>query len=276
MMRDQRGRGAIPSVGPLTALALLLAIGSMAACSDDILSVEPPSRVPAEQLEVPANAGLLTISAIGDFECAFGAYVALGALIGDELQDATQTADRFPYDRRDMQGLDRRYAVNQCDNLGVYTPLQVARASSANVLRLLEGWTVEQVPSRSSLIATLSAYNGYALVLLGEGFCTMAISSLDAERQPVYGGEISRDSVFRLALTRFEPALSSTDPSIRNMARVGRARAYLNLGQLDLAKAEAEQVSAGFVRNVTASSTSSRRQNKVWQQSNERGFATSV
>src|SRR5205823_1767104 len=147
------------------------------------------------------------------------------------LIDATQTADRYPYELRTMLSSDRRYAVNDCINLGVYTPLQTARFSAANILSLLNGWTVAQVPARDSLIATASAYEGYSLVLLGEGFCTMVVSGLDANRQVVYGGEISRDSVFRLAVVAFSDAIAGGNADIVNMARVGRARAYLDLGQ---------------------------------------------
>lgn len=269
-VRTGRRRAAVLTLG--------LAVMMTTACSiDRLLEVESPSRIPAERLEEdPANAELLVNSAIGDFECAAGAYAALGGLIGDELVDATQTADRYPYDRRDMQHNDRRYSEFGCTALGVYTPLQSARAAADNVLRLLNSWTDEQVPDRAELIARASAYSGYSLVLLGEGFCSVAISTINADRSIDYGGEIQPDSVFRLAEARFTEALASGDPSIRNMARVGRARARLNLGLFAEAKADAEQVPAGFVRNVTASSTSSRRENKIWQQTSQLNSAASV
>src|SRR3989442_14711780 len=122
----------------------------------------------------------------------------MGGEITAELIDATQTADRYPYERRSMVSSDARYAVNGCVGLGVYTPLQTARFSAVNVLSLLEGWTDAQVPGRDTLIAQLEAYEGYSLVLLGEGFCSMVVSTLDASRTTVYGGEIQRDSVLRL------------------------------------------------------------------------------
>src|SRR5918995_1076306 len=118
----------------------VLLVASPWACGD-VLEVETPSRIPAEELEIPANAALLVNGAIADFDCAFGAYVVLGGLVGEELIDAIQTADRFPYDRRDMQPSDRRYSAFACTALGVYTPLQTARASADNAIRLLEGWS---------------------------------------------------------------------------------------------------------------------------------------
>jgi len=88
----------------------------------------------------------------------------------------------------------------------------------------------------------IAAQDGDAL--LGEGFCTMVVSGLDANRQIVYGGEISRDSVFKLAVVAFSDAIAGGNADIVNMARVGRARAYLDLGQPALARADAQLVPA--------------------------------
>src|SRR5881392_1163044 len=241
---------------------LILGLLATAGCDlfNNALEVQNPSNIPAGGLEVPANAQLLTNGAIADFECAAGAYVVMGGLITDELLDATQTADRYPYDKRTTTSSDRRYGVNDCVGLGVYTPLQTARFSALNVRSLLEGWTDAQVPGRDSLIATMQAYEGYSLVLLGEGFCSMVVSTLDANRQIVYGGEIQRDSVFKLAAAAFTPAFSGAGGSdATNLARVGRARAYTDLGQVTLAAADAQLVDAGYVQYVTASSINTRR-----------------
>src|SRR5690242_719722 len=260
----------------IAALGLLAAVS---AC-DNALEVKNPSQVPAENIETPANAVLLVNSAIADFECAEGAYVVMSGLIGDELIDATQTADRFPYERRNMASSDPRYAVNSCIGLGVYTPLQTARFSALNVLSLLQGWTDAQVPQRDTLIATLQAYEGYSLVMLGEGFCTMVISTLDANRQTVYGGEIQRDSVFKLAVAAFSDAITSATATgqtgVLNMALVGRARAYVGLAQLAAAKADAQLVTPAFAKFVTASSISSRRNNRVWQENSLTSTNTSL
>ena len=255
------------TLGPTAAAAFtgVVLIGALAACDlNDALDVEAASRIPAESLEQPANATLLVNSAIGDFECAYGAYVLAGGLIGEELVDGTQTADRYPYDRRSTQPNDRRYAVNSCENLGVYTPMQTARVSAENVISLLTKWTDAEVPNRQQLIATVSAHAGYSLLMLGEGFCEAVISNFDDAQNPVFGGIIGRDSVLKLAEARFTDALGSTDASIKNMALLGRAKVRQDLGRLAEARADAIQVPATFERNVTASATPARRQNKVW------------
>ena len=255
------------ALGPKAAAAFtgVLLVGALAACNlSDALEVEAASRIPAETLEQPANATLLVNSAVGDFECAYGAYVVAGGLIGEELVDGIQTADRYPFDRRSTQPSDRRYAVSACDALGVYTPMQTARVSAENVIALLTKWTDDEVPNRQQLIATVSAHAGYSLLMLGEGFCEAVISNFDDAQNPVLGGIIGRDSVLKLAEARFTDALTSTDASIKNMALLGRAKVRQDLGRLADARADAIQVPATFERNVTASATPSRRQNKVW------------
>lgn len=250
-------------------LALLLAVSG---CDqlDEALDVETPSDIPAEGLAVPGNAELLVNGAIGDFECAFGAYVALSGVLSHEFIDATQTASRWPYDRRDVHPSDADYGEDSCVGLGVYTPLSTARFSADNILGHLQGWTDAQLDEvgldRTELIAVAAAYAGYSRVLLGEGFCSVAISS-----QTEFGSELSSEDVFRQAEERFSTAIEAAQASgrddILNMAYVGRARARLSLGETGGALADAQQVPEDFVYVATASTASSRRNNRVYAQS---------
>jgi hypothetical protein len=238
------------------------------------LDVAPASRIPAVDLETAGNAQILSDGAIADFECAFNSYTVESGVIGEEFIYAQQTASRVPYDRRTTTKDDGDYATNSCtNNLGVYTPLQIARQSNENVLALLKTWTDTDVsagpgsPNRTNLTAIAAAYAGYAYVLLGEGFCTLAISTVNIDKSVTYGGEIQRDSVFKLAVARFSEAIDAAtaagNTSIKTMAYLGRARAKLNLKDYAGAKADAQQVAAGYVRNVTASDASARRNNRV-------------
>lgn len=275
--------------GCARALAMLLALTVGCDALRDPLDVEPASRIPASQLERPENAKLLSDGAVGDFECAFNAYTTQGGTVGEEFIYAQQTASRTPYDRRNMTKDDSDYGVNPCDftnTFGVYTPLQVARQSNENVLALLRSWTDEQVaagagsPNRTNLIAIAAAYAGYSYVLLGEGFCTMAISQVNLDKSITYGGEIQRDSVFKLAIARFDEAITAAtaanNSSILAMAHLGRARAKLNLGDYAGASADAQQVPSGYLRQVTASDASDRRRNRVAAQNNAEQRSLSV
>lgn len=277
-------------------LAACLALVAPIACDtlSDPLDVEPASRIPAATLETAANASLLVNGAIGNFECAFNSYVVLGAAVGEELIDATQTAARFPYDSRKTVQTDTRYASSTCgETYAGYTPLQIARSTADNMVARLKSWTDAEVaagagaPNRNFLLAQMAAYSGYAHVLLGEGFCTMALSQINLDKSVTFGGEIQRDSVFRVAVARFTEAIAAaaaagSSPSaaavadIRNMAFAGRARAKLDIGDYAGAKADAQQVPAGYVKNVSASGTVTRRNNLVFAENSAAITSSSV
>ena len=57
-------------------------------------------------------------------------------------------------------------------------------------VKVLEALTDAQVANRATLIQTAQAYGGYGRILLGEGFCTMAISRVNLDKTITYGGEI--------------------------------------------------------------------------------------
>jgi hypothetical protein len=253
------------------ASAALVVVGLLTACqTSDYLHVTSPSRIPAANLEDPSNAALLVNGAVADFECGFGAYVTATGLIGDELDDATQTAARYPYDQRTMISSSTTYQSAACDGLGVYSPLQTARVSSDNIRRLLSGWTDGQVGNRQTLVATAAAYEGYAQLLLGEGGCVTVFSSFNPDGSVLYGSQITPAQAFDSAITRFSDAITAAQAggagaqNILNMAYVGRARAKLDKGDAAGARADAVLVPASFVMNMTASAISSRRYNRVW------------
>jgi hypothetical protein len=162
---------------------------------------------------------------------------------------------------------DGIYSTPSCAGIGVYTPVSTARWSADNALSKLEGWSDADVPNRQSLIATAAAYSGYGHLLLAEGFCTIAID-LSAELMP--------QEVFTRAEAKFtraiEAAQAANNNDILNMARVGRARARLNLGKAAEAAADARLVEEGYLKVATASITEARRRNRVAEE-NRSGIA---
>jgi hypothetical protein len=262
--------------------AVLISVTATACDLNKALTVQPANLIDAVNLEAsPANASLLVNGAAADFDCAFGSYVVVGGLIGEELEDGLQTADRWPYDQRTVTANLSRYATNSCTGLGVYTPLQAARVSASNTRRLLEGWSDVEVPGRTMFIARVSAYEGWSQLLIGEAFCETVFSQVQGE-QVLYGTLITRDNALDSAINRFTAALDAigsttgaTADSIRNFVRVGRARAYLDRGNLTAARADAALVPADFVWNATASNANSRRQNRVYNENNSTSTPTS-
>jgi hypothetical protein len=263
--------------GPwMVAAALVLAAG---ACEgvESLLEVDAPDKIPAEVLDDPVKAPLLVNGVIADFECAFGAYTVLGGILGEELVESTQTANRWPYERRNVIASDELYSTGACEALGVYRPLSTARWTADAVLAKLQTWTDDQMPqgvSRTQLIATTAAYAGYAYLIMGEAFCSMAFDS---------GPEVQSAGAFALAEERFTLAITAattlggtTGADLRNMALVGRARSRLDRNQYAAAAEDAALVTQNYVRNVNASAASTRRQNRVWAQNGPNSNATTV
>jgi len=245
---------------PWLALSLLVLTGCSDAL-DRLLGVDAPGLVIASDLDDPAHAELLVEGVIADFDCAFSHYAVAGGLVGWELTDPQNTAAQWAFDRRTFVPSGGWYATSTCAaRLGVYVPLSTARWAADNALRSLEEWSDSDVADRSRLIAKAAAYSGYSHVLMGEGFCSAAFDS---------GPEMSREEVFERAVERFtraiEAATSADDASVLNMARVGRARALLNLGRPDQAALDAERVPEGFVRHASFSAASYRSANRVYR-----------
>jgi hypothetical protein len=254
-------------VGALRIVALALFVGVIGIGCDvnDLLEVDPVDRIPADGFTAPINAELLVSGAIADFECAYASYVTLTGIVSDEFTDATQTAARWPADRRDFSRPDYQdqYGEWDCTGPGAYVPLSIARWSADNILTALQGWTDAQLDEvgadRGELLATAAAYSGYSYTLLGEGFCSMAIDVSE---------EMTPTEIFQIAVDRFttaiEAARAAGESDMEYMALVGRARAYLNLGNTSAALADAQQVPEGFYSAASMSGEFSRTANRVF------------
>ncbi|HET9012382.1 MAG TPA: RagB/SusD family nutrient uptake outer membrane protein, partial [Gemmatimonadaceae bacterium] len=250
------------------------------ACSEiTSLKQENPGLLSVETLYVPANAPLLVNGAISDFECAYSRYVVGTGLFTDELTVAISATANFDYDARRLL-TNATYGTNHCQSPtpsssqqpGIYTPLSTARATADTAGVKLEGWTDAEVPNRQKLIGQAYAYAGYSLTLMGEAMCSAAIN---------LGPEIQPPALFTEAVARFTKAIAAAttanDATTLNLARVGRARARLNLGgtaNLDAAAADAALVPATFVVNTSPDAVNTRRQNTVFVTIAQSSFTT--
>lgn len=246
----------------------------LAACGDILsLKQENPGQLSTETLYLPQNAALLTNGAIADFECAFARYVTGSGLLTDELITAIAQTVNYDYERRTLQS-NSTYGTNTCASSvqqpGIYSPLSTARASADTALARMEGWSDAEVPNRQRLLAQLAAYAGFSLVLLGEGMCSAAIN---------VGPELQPPALFNEAKLRFDKAVTAAtaanDATLLNFARLGRARALQNLGQLSAAEADAAAVTpATFVVATSADAVNARRQNVVNQHTAQSNFSS--
>lgn len=256
--RDRRCRSRRRGIRPVTGLLLVMGLG---AC-DNLLEVELPGSVAGEDLNNSALAETLVNSALGQFECAYTSYVASAGILAHEYINASSWLNVNTWGWR---GLELHDITGSCPSsrdatgLGAYTPLQQARYIAEEAMRLIEGFPDDQVSGKSEKLGMLAGYAGFSYVLLGEGFCEMAIDQ---------GPLMTPKEVLQVAEQRFNSAISHAEAAgntdLRLMALAGRARTRLNLGDLAGAASDAEQIPPGFVWNAEYSTVDGRRENRLY------------
>jgi hypothetical protein len=257
----------------------VMATASVVACKDiTSLAQENPGALSGSTLFVPGNAQLIVNGAIGDFECAYARYVVGSGLFTDELSVGISNTVNFDYDARRLL-TNSTYGTANCgatpsttQQPGIYTPLSTSRATADTAAAYLEVWKDADVPNRTKLLGQSYTYAGYSLILLGESMCSAAIN---------LGPEIQPAALFAEAKIRFDKAITAAtaanDAATLNLARVGRARALLDLGgaaNLAAAAADAALVPATFVANTSPDAINARRQNTLFINISQSSFST--
>ncbi len=251
----------------LRPVLLLLGVGGGLACAD--LGGKPPlpSGIPdPRSIQTAAGARQMYQGAVGTFgennviiDNSFNTSLYWGAflwsvldqgMLSDELTVSTQGGTAFDYnyltatvttgadyalDARDLpEGANNRHVA-------AYASLQTLRARAAQALGAL---TAYDTASRA-LRGHLHALTGYAELLLGDLFCAgVPLSTLNYGGDFTYAPGSPTDSVYAHALTELNQTLALASDSARfvNLARVGRGRAFLNLGRYDSAAAAVHSV----------------------------------
>jgi hypothetical protein len=249
--------------------AALWAVGSLAtaACSD-LLDVELPGKVVTEQLDDPSLANALASGVVSTFECGWTHFVAGTNALSDQVLSTSGQGNTNTWGLRTV--LENN--INLTDNcdaaVGGYTflaPLQATRVLADNAFTRIDGFPDARVPNKALLKAQVKTYAAYATIPLGEAFCSMAFDQgpVITPAQALQDAETRLTEAFNLATT-------ANSADLRNMALVGRARVRLDLGNFAGARADAEQVTAGYVKNATRGATDRHRWNLLYEfQNNE-------
>lgn len=250
---------------------LALALPAWAGCDlNSALDVDAPTQILASSLDDPQKVPLLFSSVTAGFYCALGAYIVVSGEVSDLLAYVGGNALRDKYYARSLSsglGFSNGYQNTGCngaDAIGAYGNLHETRWYANDLVTKLEGWTDAEVApaNRVQTLARTAAIQGYAELLLGEGFCTMAFDN---------GPLVTRQEVFERAEATFSKAIqqaqAAADAQTLNLAYVGRARARLNAGDAAGAASDAALVPAtGFLEATTQSGTDPYRRNQVFSQ----------
>ena len=241
-------RSAVRATRRICLAVALASVSGVGACNS-LLDVDNPASVPDDALSDPALMPALVAAALQTLQCGVVNFVGTAGMLSGEYLSANGFVNNHIWEWRGI--VEIKGEPGGCNfgrgttSMGFYTPLQQARFQLDDTFKRLDAFTDAQVPNRALMMAQMRAYSGYALLLLGEGMCEMTIDR---------GPKLTREAVIAMAEERFTDAIARAtavnDQSILNMARVGRARARLDLKKLPEAAADAILVPANFVRNA--------------------------
>lgn len=243
--------------------AALLAV-TAGACSD-FLKVSNPGAIEEADVNNPAYIGLLVNGVIGEFQPAFTSTALYSAILTDELSNWHGFAENIEIDNRSV-GTGNGTASN-----GVYVPLQSTRFLADSAASFLKSFLGDSA-SRDSRLARVEDYGGYAYLLLGEQMCSSPIGLTRAyTSEELFGIAIQRFTAAMTVATAaktYDAGLGATGAkdalaadSLLNLARVGAARASLDLGKNTDAVGYASAVPTTFAFKVYHSANSARENN---------------
>ena len=261
MLGNQGRSGRIGRTGVAT-LTLALAIG-VGAC-DSILEVTDPDIVTPEALANEAGLATLRAGALGDMAVALdGAASGHGATAGLTVMSALM-ADEYDYSgtfptRREG---DTRLVQNTNGTMNnIYSNLHRARAAASTATELgLE------FGAGGEILSELQSIVGFAYTIFAETFCAgVPFSTARGSGELVFGEPLTTEEMFQTAGTWFDQAVSSGGSSdIASLAKVGKARALLGLGQVSAAASAVAGVPTDFVYNIEHSTNSRRQENGIY------------
>ncbi len=250
----------------------VLALFTMSSACDSLLEVELPGQLVDADLNDPQLAETLVLSAQADFECGLAGYQMVTGSWANEIQyiHTGQFIGLIRYDTRQFLSRDH---VGPCKGVGAdwnpsWFPLHLSRTMAAEAVQRIETFPEGVVGDPDFLIGKARAYEGYSTLLLSEAFCGIVFEGDGVVRDRSEGFQRA-EALFTDALNRVSASGAEESAAIADLARVGRARARLNLGNGAGVLEDAQAVSEGFVHYATYDRTPTRRQSQMQQVNNE-------
>jgi hypothetical protein len=192
----------------------------------------------------------------------------MSGMLADEFLNAESFPDRVSLDMRDI-------IPSNISLVALFLDLSRARATAdfaSGQYNKLDQGAVGQ--------SEVLSIAGFSYTLFGENYCSgVPFSSLDGSGAVTYGDPQTRDQVLTIAVAKFDSAITiatdNEDDDLANLARVGKARALLDLGRFADAAAAAASVPTDFEYLIRSSANSLRQNNGIWNYT-ANSFAFSV
>ena len=251
-------------------LAVCVLSFALAACND-LLTASNPDIVKTEDLTGPGALAARRAGAFGDFVVAYGGngariisnavitngQVTASGLLSDEYKDAGQ----FP-------ALDgRRLTETNSDLTLFYAALHRAREAAEQTSEAY--LDAGAVPGADVVIAEMMILAGFSYTFFAESFCSgVPVSHVTKAGDVEYGQPLTTQEILQRAGQRFDEALArattAANAELQNVARVGKGRALLNLGQFAQAATAVTAVPSNFRYLIRHSANTPRQGNAVF------------
>jgi hypothetical protein len=243
----------------------VLALGLAGCDTDAVLQVEVPDLISRPIVEDTTNIGNVRNGALFEFGRAYGGeasntgdlgQVTFSGLLADELWGSSTFTTHRLIDARNVD--ENNTSANRAFSL-----LQRARNATELASRLYTT-TPRANTAEHAQMANLS---GFTYIFFAENYCSgVPFSSQPFTGAAEYGRPETTEEILNRAIARFDAALAMTGSSAtqRNLARVGRARALLDLGRFADAAAAAADVPTDFSYAHEFSELTTAPDNGVW------------
>jgi hypothetical protein len=257
----------------LVAAALLGAAGLVGCNESKLLTAPTPDVVLPQDISGPSSLGSAYVSAIGDFQVAYaGGYgnlldnneglAQMTGLLSDELFNAETFTTRIEVDRR---------ATNTING----TTLQTFQdAQRARALADLVSSRFHQFLPTDPRGAEVQALAAYMYVMFAEDYCNgVPTSKVNDDGSFSYGPPQTGAQLLTTAVAKFDSAITvATGAGVSgtaalNLARIGKARALLDLGNYAGAAAAVggtTPVPSSYVYNIEHSENTGRQNNAIF------------
>jgi hypothetical protein len=245
---------------PLHFASLLAAVLLTPACG--LLDTNQPDTVSPGDLNTPEGAQSRRLGAISQFTFAkdgdginTDGEILLTGLMADEFIFATTPPSE--------QEIDQRGATVLNPNIDAqYLALHRARTSAEDAAEALLKYSLDGDSDPG--IPEMLALAGFTYVYFAEDFCPAVPYSKSVNGKITYGTSVSRDSSLKIAIARFDTALAAPGltPEVDALARIGKARAYLNMDSARVADTIVATVASDFAYVTEHAESPARLQNQ--------------
>lgn len=231
---------------------------------NDFLAAENPGAIEETDLNQSQYVNLIANGAVGEFQAMYDDITWWNGVFVDELYNRAVFAEEPLIDLRDVTPDNGTFASF------LYLPLHRARFIADDGVKRMKTIMADSA-SRDLRLARTLAYGGWSYTMLGEMMCNSPIDG-STPKTP--------DELFAEASKRFEEAITVATSaqavatagsaaalaadSVKNMALVGNARAYLNVNNKAKAKEFASQVRTNWdFRSYYADAPTTER-HRIW------------